>query len=94
MQQPTCKMVWFFSFFSLKKALILRKSSGKNSESVEKCGKMWRSVEKCEKVPIRTETKERSLHSLSLSLESSRVESVSPWLKSPCSPHSGQSQGS
>ena len=51
MQQLTCKMVWHFSFYSLKKGLILRESPG--GKSVEKCGKVWRSVEKCEKVPTR-----------------------------------------
>ena len=41
MQQLTCKMVWSFSFYSLvKKALILRKSRGNNSE------KVWKSAKK------------------------------------------------
>ena len=32
MQQLTCKMVWSFSFYSLKKALILREVLVENSE--------------------------------------------------------------
>ena len=43
MQQLTCKMVWYFSFYSLKKGLNFKKSpGGKNSE---KCEKVWKSAE-------------------------------------------------
>ena len=40
MQQLTCKMVWSFSFYSLKKGLNFERSPG---------GQIWKSVEKCEK---------------------------------------------
>ena len=46
MQQPTCKMVWSFSFYSLQQGLNFKKNHG--GKLLKKCEK--KSVEKREKV--------------------------------------------
>ena len=51
MQQLKCKMVWSFSFYSLKESLNFKRSPG--GKILKRGEKVWKSVKKCEKVPKR-----------------------------------------
>ena len=49
MQQLMCKMVWSFSFYSLKKSPNFKRSpGGKILKKCEKCGKVRRGVKNCQ----------------------------------------------